>query len=95
MRKSRPKNFHPIGAQENKVFVHGGPEGADVHDPRGSQKTLCRSENPHTPLSKNSITPPLRTRNFMGILVFQQKEPKKSDAHKIGAAISGPRIAGG
>ena len=31
----------------------------------------------------------------MGIGVFQQKEPKNAGAHKIGAAISGPRIAGG
>ena len=31
----------------------------------------------------------------MGMGVFQQKEPKMPGAHKIGAAISGPRIAGG
>ena len=32
----------------------------------------------------------------MGMGVFQQKEPQKMPgAHKIGAAISGPRITGG
>ena len=31
----------------------------------------------------------------MGMGVFQQKEPKMPAAHEIGAAISGPRIAGG
>ena len=31
----------------------------------------------------------------MGMGVFQQKEPKMPGARKIGAAISGPRIAGG
>ena len=31
----------------------------------------------------------------MGMGLFQQKEPKMPGAHKIGAAISGPRIAGG
>ena len=31
----------------------------------------------------------------MGMEVFQRKEPKISGAHNIGAAISGPRIAGG
>ena len=30
----------------------------------------------------------------MGMGVFQQKERKMPGAHKIGAAISGPRIAG-
>ena len=29
----------------------------------------------------------------MGMGVFQQKEPKMPGDHKIGAAISGPRIA--
>ena len=31
----------------------------------------------------------------MGMRVFQQKEPKMPGAHKIGAAIFGPRITGG
>ena len=31
----------------------------------------------------------------MGLGSFQQKEPKNPGAHKIGAANSGPRIAGG
>ena len=31
----------------------------------------------------------------MGMGVFQQREPKMPGAHKIGAAISAPRIAGG
>ena len=31
----------------------------------------------------------------MGMVVFQQKEPKMPGAHKIGAATCGPRIAGG
>ena len=31
----------------------------------------------------------------MVMRVFQQKEPKMPGAHKIGAAISGPRITGG
>ena len=32
--------------------------------------------------------------NFMGMGVFQQKEQKMPGAHKIGAAISDPRITG-
>ena len=36
-----------------------------------------------------------KMKNFMGMGVFLQKEPKMPGAHKIGAAISGPRIAGG
>ena len=31
----------------------------------------------------------------MGMEVFLQKEPRIPAVHKIGAAISGPRIAGG
>ena len=31
------------------------------------------------------------TRTVMGMGVFQQKEPKMPGAHKIGAAVSGPR----
>ena len=31
----------------------------------------------------------------MGMGGFQQKEPKMPGAHKIGAAMSGPRITGG
>ena len=37
--------------------------------------------------------PPQKTRNFLGMEVFLQKE-RNFSAHKIGAAISGPRIAG-
>ena len=37
---------------------------------------------------------PTKTRNFMGMLVLQQKKPQMPGAHKIGAAISRPRIAG-
>ena len=33
--------------------------------------------------------------NFMGMGVFRQKEQKIPGAHKIGTAISGPRIVGG
>ena len=61
-------------------------------------------KNPHahksffgtsTPPSKKPNPPPKR-RNFMGMGVFQQKRtPKLPAAHKIGTAISGPRIAGG
>ena len=47
-----------------------------------------------TPLSKTA-TPPPQIKTFMGMGVFLQKEPKMPSAHKIGAAISGPRIAGG
>ena len=41
------------------------------------------------PPSKKPTTPPPKTRNFMGMGVFLQKEPKMPGAHKIGAAISG------
>ena len=38
---------------------------------------------------------PLLNEEFYGLgWVFQQKEPKIPGTHKIGAAISGPRIAG-
>ena len=49
-----------------------------------------------TPLLKNPNTPPKR-RIFMGMGVFSsRKESKKRPgAHKISAAISGPRIVGG
>ena len=40
-------------------------------------------------------TKSLRSENLMGMGVFQQKEAKIPGAHKIGAAISGSRIAGG
>ena len=55
---------------------------------------------PPPPLKKPTPPPPPpKTRNFMGMGpatgVFQQKEPKMPGAHKIGAAVSGPRIAGG
>ena len=51
---------------------------------------------PPPPLLKaQNPPPPPRGRNFMGMGVFQQKEQKIPGAHKLGAAISGPRIAGG
>ena len=40
-------------------------------------------------------SPPKKTRNFMGMELLLQKEQTIPGAHKIGAAISGPRIAGG
>ena len=59
------------------------------------------SENPRahknkivTPPQKKPKLPPPKTRNFMGMEVFQQKERNFPGAHKIGTAISGPRIAG-
>ena len=42
------------------------------------------------PTPQNQNTPPPKTRNFMGMEVFLQKEPKIPRAHKTGAAISGP-----
>ena len=47
---SRPKNFHPIARRAGKSSFFArmsltrrrGPEGADVHDPRGSQKNFLR-----------------------------------------------------
>ena len=48
-----------------------------------------------TPASKKPQHPPPKRRNLMGMEVFLQKEPKMPGAHKIGAAISGPRITGG
>ena len=44
---------------------------------------------------KLALPPPNRGISWGGMGVFQQKEPKIPGAHKIGAAISGPRIAGG
>ena len=43
---------------------------------------------------KPKITPPpAKTRNFMGMEVSCRKHQKLPGAHKIGAAISGPRTA--
>ena len=47
------------------------------------------------PQKEKTSPPPLpKTRNFMGMEVFLQKERKIPGAHKIGAATSGRRIAG-
>ena len=66
--------------------------------------SLFNRKNPHAhknkiststpPLPKKTRPPPPKTRNFMGMGFCQQKEPKMPGAHKIGAAISGHRIAG-
>ena len=45
-RTSRPKNFHPITRSAGKYSFclrgHPWPEGADVHDPRGSWKNFLQ-----------------------------------------------------
>ena len=45
------------------------------------------------PLQKTPSPP--QNEEFYGQGVVQQKEPKNARPHMIGAAISGPRIAGG
>ena len=50
-----------------------------------------KSALPRPPQTQN--TPPQKTRNFMDMEVFLQKNAEVLGAHKIGAAISGPRIA--
>ena len=47
------------------------------------------------PLSRNPTPPPPKRKNFMGMGFLSRKNQKMPGAHKIGAAISGPRIAGG
>ena len=49
---------------------------------------------PPPPFQENP-TPPLKGGILWAWGFFQQKEPKVPGAHKIGAAISGPRIGGG
>ena len=46
-----------------------------------------------TPPSKNQKKHP-KTRTFMGMEVSYRKNQKVPGAHRIGAAISGPRIEG-
>ena len=47
------------------------------------------------PQKKPKYPTPTKTRNSMGMEVFScRKNAKIPGAHKIGAAISGPRIAG-
>ena len=53
-------------------------------NPRAHENKIGTSPPP------NPNTPP---RNFTDMEVFLQKEHRNSSAHKIGAAISGPRIA--
>ena len=69
-----------------------------VQNKQFTPNPLCRASGSKigtstTPPPKNRNPP--KTRNFMGMGVIQQKERKIPDARKIGAAISGPRIAGG
>ena len=45
------------------------------------------------PPQKKTQIPPPKTRNFLDMEVFLQKEGKIPGVHKIGAPISGPRIA--
>ena len=81
--KSGCKAFSP---KRGLVFA---VNGARRPPPKNSPYTL-----PPLP-SKKPTTPPLpKTRNFIGVGVFQQNEPKMPGAHKIGAAVSGPRITG-
>ena len=46
-----------------------------------------------SPPPKPNSPPPPKTRNFMDMEVFLQKEGIFPGVRKIGAAISGPRIA--
>ena len=60
------------------------------------QKNPCAHKNKigtSPPPKKKQNTPPSKTRNFMGMEVFLQKERIFLGAHKIGAAISVPRTA--
>ena len=65
-----------------------------------------RRKNPHahknkigtsTPSSKKNPTPPPppKRRNLWAWRFSSRKNPKMPGAHKIGAAISGPRVTGG
>ena len=80
-----------LAVQTGSSCQHSG-----VSETPHAHSNKIRTSNPPPPSQKNH-EPPLRMRNFMGMgKTFQRKEPKKSlCAHKIGAAISGPRVAGG
>ena len=84
----------------------GGGGCGDLWQPRVSQTWVPKFRKipapikiklavPPPTLLKRPRTTPLKRRSFMGMGVFQQKEPTIPGAQKIGAAISGPRIAGG
>ena len=61
----------------------------------GSQKNPRAHKNKigTSPPPPNPNYPPPKTRNFMDTGFFLQKERIFPGVHKIGAAISGPRIA--
>ena len=59
------------------------------------QKNPCAQKNKigiSPPPPQNPKYPPPKTRNFMDMGFFRQKERIFPGVHKIGAAISGPRI---
>ena len=72
--------------------------GADVHDPKGSRKTLFRKIR--APIKIKSAlrpppppNPPPKKEEFYGHRFSCRKNAFFPGVHKIGAAISGPRIA--
>ena len=76
----------------------GGSHDSTPAADSGNQKNPRAHKNrigTSIPPSRKPQPPPPRTRNFTGMGIFQQKEPKKPGAHKIGAAISGLSITGG
>ena len=77
------------------------PEGADVHDPRASE--LRKIPAPikiklalAPPLSPPKNYPALLKQGLLWAWCFSSRRKQKiPGAHKIGAAVSGPRVAGG
>ena len=69
----------------------------ELKNPRAQKNKIGTSapfEKKKKNTNKQKTRPPPKTRNFMGMGVFQQKNQKMPGAHKIDAAVSGPRIAG-
>ena len=88
-----------VGLQELQIALLMG-EGMNND---AAKELLCR-KNPHahnnkiatsTPLLKRPRTPPLKGGILWAWGLSSRKNQKMPGAHKIGAAISGPRITGG
>ena len=91
--RSQPKlpllNFTGIMVAFTSRTSIDNKQGIDQKNPRAHKNKIGTSP----PGPQNQIPPPPQTRNFMDLEVFLQKEGIFPGVRKIGAAISGPRIA--
>ena len=80
---------NPMGASPLVCYVFHYPLGGHC-----SHRKLDWHFHPPL-LKKKTQNPPPKRKNFVGMGVSSIKDQKFAGAHKIGATISGPRIAGG